>query len=69
LNRALAIEKKVLGPEHPDVAGTLNNLGNVYDDQGNYPLAEQALSRALAIEEKVQGPERPEVTRLSTISA
>lgn len=27
--RALAIEEKVLGPDHPDLATTLNNLGVV----------------------------------------
>ena len=28
--RALAIRKKALGDEHPDVAQTLNNLGVLY---------------------------------------
>lgn len=28
-NRALAIEEKALGPDHPDLATTLNNLGLV----------------------------------------
>jgi hypothetical protein len=43
------------------VALTLNNLGNVYDDEGMYPLAEQTFSRALAIEEKALGPAHPVV--------
>jgi len=29
-NRALAIREKALGPEHPDVATSLNNLAMLY---------------------------------------
>ena len=36
LNRSLAIEEKILGPEHPDVATSLNNLAILYIDQGRY---------------------------------
>ncbi len=36
LSRALAIREKALGPEHPDVATSLNNLALLYDDQGRY---------------------------------
>ena len=32
--RALAIREKVVGPEHPDTAASLNNLAEVYSDQG-----------------------------------
>ena len=32
--RALAIQEKVLGPDHPDVAVSLNNLANLYDNAG-----------------------------------
>ena len=28
--RSLAILEKALGPEHPDVAGSLNNLAELY---------------------------------------
>ena len=34
--RALAIREKALGASHPDVGQTLNNLANVYRDQGKY---------------------------------
>ncbi len=37
--RALAIWEKALGPEHPDVARSLNNLAMVYTDQGKYEEA------------------------------
>src|SRR5262249_10319677 len=32
--RALALRENALGPGHPDVAQSLNNLGNVYEAQG-----------------------------------
>jgi tetratricopeptide (TPR) repeat protein len=61
LTRALAIREKVLGPEHPDVATSLNNLASLYRAQGRYAEAEPPLTRALAIREKVLGPEHPDV--------
>src|SRR3954454_12713659 len=36
----LAIREKTLGPEHPKVALSLNNLGVLYDKQGLYREAE-----------------------------
>lgn len=57
--RALAIKEKALGPEHPLVATSLNNLAAPYDDQGQYAQAEPLYQRALAILEKALGPEHP----------
>ena len=34
--RALAIWEKALGPDHPDIGNSLNNLANLYADQGRY---------------------------------
>ena len=34
--RELAIREKALGASHPDVGQSLNNLANVYRDQGKY---------------------------------
>ncbi len=59
--RALAIREKVLGPEHPGVATSLNNLAALYYTQGQYAKAEPLYRRALAIGEKVPGPEHPGV--------
>jgi CHAT domain-containing protein/Tfp pilus assembly protein PilF len=59
--RALAIREKVLEPEHPDVATSLNNLAALYQEQGNYSSAEPLLQRSLAIREKVLEPEHPDV--------
>ncbi|GAB4208478.1 MAG: CHAT domain-containing protein [Coleofasciculaceae cyanobacterium] len=59
--RALAIREKVLGPEHPDVASSLNNLANQYLALGKYPKAEPLFQRALTIRENVLGSEHPDV--------
>src|SRR5689334_16201858 len=32
--KCLALREKILGPEHPDVASTLNNLGALYWEMG-----------------------------------
>ncbi len=53
--------EKALGPEHPDVATSLNNLAELYNAQGRYAEAEPLYKRALAIWEKVLGPEHPNV--------
>jgi tetratricopeptide (TPR) repeat protein len=48
----LAINKKALGPDHPDVAGSLNNLAELYRAQGRYAEAEPLHKRSLAISEE-----------------
>ncbi len=52
-----------LGPEHPDVAESLNNLAELYRAQGKYAGAEPLYKRALAIWEKALGPEHPNVVK------
>ena len=59
--RALAIREKALGPEHPRVASSLNNLAVLYDAQGRYADAEPLIKRSLAIDEKALGPQHPKV--------
>src|SRR3989442_917170 len=61
VQRALAIQEKILGPEHPDVTASLDNLAGLYRDQGKYAEAEPLYRRALAIGEKALGPEHPAV--------
>ena len=48
--RALVIREKALGPVHPTVATSLNNLASLYQDQGNYGAAEPLFKRAFANE-------------------
>ena len=59
--RALAIYEKAFGSDHPYVATTLNNLAEIYRNQGNYAEAELVLQRSLAINEKALGPDHPDV--------
>jgi tetratricopeptide (TPR) repeat protein len=59
--RALHIWEQVHGPDHPNVAYTLNNLAELYRDQSKYAQAELLYQRALHIFEQTQGPEHPDV--------
>lgn len=59
--QALAMRERVLGQEHPDVAESLNDLGELYDHQGKYSEAESLYQRALAIREQALGPQDPKV--------
>ncbi|MBI2445789.1 tetratricopeptide repeat protein, partial [Candidatus Micrarchaeota archaeon] len=43
--RAAIIRESVLGPEHPDVAASLNSLGSVYNERRQYALAESVHKR------------------------
>jgi tetratricopeptide (TPR) repeat protein len=59
--RALEIDEKRLGPEHPAVGRDLNNLGQVLTDADRLWEAAPLMERALAIDEKSLGPEHPDV--------
>ena len=59
--RALAIHEAAYGPEHPDVAIGVNNLGGVLKDLGDLKGAKRNYERALAIQETVYGPDHPHV--------
>ena len=54
------------GADHPVVARTLGNLGNVQSERGDLAAAEASQKRALAIEETVYGPDHPEVAKTLT---
>ncbi|MEX1363742.1 MAG: tetratricopeptide repeat protein [Nannocystaceae bacterium] len=59
--RALAIQQRSLGPDHPKVATVLKGLGLVAKDQGELLEAYDYQSRALSIIEQSLGPDHPEV--------
>ncbi|MCZ6661119.1 MAG: tetratricopeptide repeat protein, partial [bacterium] len=61
--RALAINEKTLGTDHPDVALSLNNLALLYFAQGQYAQAEPLYNRALGILEKTV-PNHPNLAAL-----
>ena len=56
----MLIQEQALGPDHRDVAPSLNTLALIYRDQGLYEQALPLARRALAIRERVQGPAHPE---------
>jgi tetratricopeptide (TPR) repeat protein len=67
--KALAIREKTLGPDHADVALSLNNLAALYHDEGQYAKAEPLLQRSLKILEKALGPDHPDVAvRLNNLA-
>ena len=59
--RALKIKEKSYGPDHPDVAATVGNLGLVLRHLGDLEGARKCQRRALKIEEKSYGPDHPDV--------
>ncbi len=61
LERSVAIKEKALGPDHPSLATSLNNLANLYRAQGRYEEAEPLYQRDMAITEKALGPDHPEL--------
>lgn len=62
-NGALRIRENELGPDHPEVAIALNNLGTILEAVGRYGEAEAAFVRALRILRSERGGEE---TRLAT---
>ncbi len=55
--KALAIDEKNKGPDHPWVAADAAALATIYFAQGKYTQVEPLIKRALAIEEKAAGPQ------------
>jgi tetratricopeptide (TPR) repeat protein len=67
---ALAIREKTLGPDHADVAASLNNLAGVYRKEGRNAEAGPLYERALAIFEKSLDSDDPEIaTVLNNLAA
>ena len=59
--RSLAISEKALGPDHPDVGISLNNLALLYQAEGRLAEAEPLLKRSLAVQEKAAGSDHSRV--------
>ncbi len=57
LKLALATRERLLGAEHQDIAGYLNNLATLYERRGKYEEAESLLERALTMKEQQLGVE------------
>jgi CHAT domain-containing protein/Tfp pilus assembly protein PilF len=63
VERALEIRKKLLGPDHRDVAAAILGRANLYRDKSEYAKAEPLYRQALNILEKALGPDHPDVAR------
>jgi Tetratricopeptide repeat len=69
MRRALAIDEKTFGPEHPRVATDVTNLTELLQATKRLAEAEPIMRRALAIDEKTLGPDHPKVAiRLSQLA-
>jgi tetratricopeptide (TPR) repeat protein len=62
--RSLRIQERILGPDHPVLAGTLNNLANLLQLRGERDGVLALFTRALEILERSLGPDHPHVALL-----
>jgi hypothetical protein len=62
LNEAALLQEASLGPVHPDLANTLNNLGVVCDRADRVDEAEYCYRKAYAITQAALEPDHPFVT-------
>jgi tetratricopeptide (TPR) repeat protein len=62
--RALKIDEKTYGPDHPEVATDVNNLGSVLKDLGDLQGAKEHFGRALAIFQKSLGEDHPSTAKV-----
>ena len=58
--RAVDVAKRARGPEDPETATALNNLGLLFPKIGDYAKAEPLYQESLRIRQKVLGPEHPD---------
>ena len=58
---ALALRKKLLGDEHPEVADSLNDLGRAYYGEGKYSDAEGLHRKALSMRRQLFGEKHPDI--------
>jgi serine/threonine protein kinase/tetratricopeptide (TPR) repeat protein len=63
LRTALAIQRRIHGEEHWDVAKSLNSLGVLLYAKGDYAEAQSCLEQALAMHRKTYGNEHPDVAQ------
>ena len=59
--RAMALDEKERGPNHPNLASSALLVAEIHMDRGDYAKAEEPLDRALSIRERALGPEHPDV--------
>src|SRR5688572_14591526 len=65
LREAAALQEQTLGPDHPDLANTLNNLGVICERADNPIDAEHYFRRAYAVAAAALAPDHPFVATSS----
>jgi len=63
---ALKIREQVLGKQHPDYAGSLNNLATLYYSQGEVDKALPLFEQAVEIFVKVLGEQHPDTQKVKS---
>jgi eukaryotic-like serine/threonine-protein kinase len=63
LQQAVEIQKRVLGPEHPETLKSASSLGYILFQEGHYTEAEKLDREALDVQRRVLGPEHPDTMR------
>jgi len=63
LREAIALQRRVLGPEHPDTALSMAVLTRALRAQAKLAEAEQLQRETLAIQLRALGPENPNTLR------
>jgi eukaryotic-like serine/threonine-protein kinase len=61
LERALVVREALFGPEHDQVARSLNALATLYQERGEYDAAEQLFRQSLSIDQKLFGERHEKV--------
>ncbi|CAN0107847.1 unnamed protein product, partial [Ectocarpus sp. 8 AP-2014] len=64
LERSQALQEKVLGPDHPEVAVSLNRRAELLSAQGKYAEAGPYYLRAIDIVEKTLGVDHPNLAQM-----
>jgi tetratricopeptide (TPR) repeat protein len=62
----LEVQRRMLGPEHPDTLGTAINLANTLNDQHRYTDAETMYREVLVVKRKKLGPKHPDTLGSAT---
>jgi len=60
LTDAVAIRRRILGPENPDTLRSMQSLSHVLTQEGQYAEAEKLARQTLEIRSRVLGPEDPD---------
>jgi tetratricopeptide (TPR) repeat protein len=58
--RELEVQRRVLGPEHPEALTSMNNQANALAKQGDFAGARDLQEQTLALRRRLLGPEHPD---------